>query len=90
MLIAFIILSLIVLFKFPSKAYGIFCLGSLAMPLASLQFFSITRFVSCIFPVFILLGRASKNKVIYYFLVLTGFTLLVLFWVGWQNYYWIE
>jgi Gpi18-like mannosyltransferase len=90
MFLAFLGLSVWVLIKFQSKAYGIFCLGSLAMPLVSLQLYSITRFVSCIFPVFILLGVYSKNRYLYYFLAATWFALLLLFWTGWQNYYWIE
>jgi len=90
MLALFFLISLLVLIKLPSKSYGIFCLGSLAIPLLSRQLFSMTRFLSCVFPAFILLGAYSKNRFLYYFLVVVWFTLLILFWVGWLNYYWIE
>ena len=86
----FLLLSIIALIKFSSKAYGVFCLASIAMPLGSLNIFAFTRYAACIFPAFILLGYYSKNRYLYYFLVLTSFTLLILFWVGFQNYYWIE
>jgi len=89
-LLSFLIISVFILLKFPSKAYGIYCLCMLALPLATGTYVSTSRHLALIFPVFIMLGDRFKSKHLFDFVTMLFFTLQILFFCGWVNYYWIS
>ena len=62
----------------------------LAIPFLADQFASMTRYLSCIFPVYIVLGYYCKNPKLYTLLKVFWFALLIFYWVGWQNNFWIS
>jgi hypothetical protein len=86
----FVLVTIWVWVKIPSKSYGVFCLGMLAIPFLAGKFDSMTRYLACIFPVYILLGYFCKNTKLYTLIKVFWFALLIFYWVGWQNNYWIS
>lgn len=90
MCLLFLVAAIWMLFKFKDKSYGIFSLAMMVIPLVADKFDSMTRYVCCIFPVYILLAYYCKNEKIYTVMKMFFFALLIFYWVGWQLHYWIS
>ena len=88
-LVVFSFLSLYILWKWRTKAFGIFALLMCVMPLYSGVLASGTRYMMLVFPVFIFLGQALKNQYTYKALLAFWFTIQIIYFAGWANYYWI-
>jgi hypothetical protein len=86
----FLVAGVIMLWKFPSRAFGVYTLGMLAIPLCISRMVSLSRYIAVLFPVFILLGAINRPRWVYRLLCLLFFTVQILYWVGWQNYYFIN
>ena len=89
-LLSFLALSIFILLKFPTRAYGIYCLCMLALPIATGTYVSTSRHLVLIFPIFIMLGDLLKSRNMFVFVAMIFFTLQILFFCGWVNYYWIS
>ncbi len=89
LIILFLICSVYMLWKWPIKAFGVFALIMCIMPLATGLLVSMSRELVVIFPVFILLGEKLKRREGYISLLAIWFTLQIIYFAGWVNYYWI-
>jgi hypothetical protein len=87
--LVFIGATIYALIKFPSKAFGISALVMLAMPLLSGLWFSLSRYLVTIFPVFIVLGWVTRRRELYILLLAFFIALQVLYFYGWVSYYFI-
>ena len=87
--ILFLIASFYLLWKWPIKAYGVFALLMILLPLSEGLLVSISRYLLVSFPIFILLGDKLKRGKWYDFTVAVFFALQIIYFAGWVNYYWI-
>jgi Gpi18-like mannosyltransferase len=87
--IIFIIAGIYILIKWPEKTYGVFVLSLSLIPIASGSLISVSRFLSVIFPVFILMGEKLNRTSTYDLVRATFFVLQIIYFAGWVNYYWI-
>jgi Gpi18-like mannosyltransferase len=85
----FFLCSLYLLWKWPHKAYGIAALLMCFLPVYTGLLVSVSRYMVIIFPVFILLGEKLENRNVYDALRAVFFSLQVIYFAGWVNYYWI-
>jgi hypothetical protein len=86
----FLICAVILLWKRPTRAIGVYTLAMLAVPLAGGRLVSLGRFMAVLFPAFIVLGSANRPRWLVNFLYMLFFAVQVMYWVGWQNYYFIN
>ena len=87
--LVFIAATVFALFKLPSKAFGISALAMLTMPLLSGLWFSLSRYLVTIFPVFIVLGWATRRREVYILLLAFFIALQAIYFFGWTGYYFI-
>ncbi len=88
-ILLFIGASLYILWKWPVKSIGLFALALSVMPVASGLLVSASRYLLLVFPVFILLGNLLRHKGSYDAARAVCFTLQIVYFAGWVNYYWI-
>lgn len=81
--------ALYILWKWPSKAYGVFAVLMCFLPVYTGLLVSVSRYMAIIFPVFILLGEKLANRNAYDSLRAVWFALQIVYFAGWVNYYWI-
>lgn len=82
-----LVLIVFIFLKLPSFSYGLYSLLIVSPVLISGKLTSETRFWSLIFPIYIVLAIFGKNEMLNQFLLLTFFTLQILFMVGWSQFY---
>jgi hypothetical protein len=87
--VAFLIITLVAMWKLPSRMYGVYALVQLALPISTGTFFSAARLIVVIFPVFIMLAQLLRNQSYRQVVVGLFFTLQIIYFLGWVNYYWI-
>jgi hypothetical protein len=90
-LVVFFLVCIIFLLKQARiKALGVYSLLLVAMPLATGSLISVSRFLVIIFPVFLFLGEYLKERDEAFFgLGSVFFTLQIIYFSAWVNYYWI-
>ncbi|MBE0698288.1 MAG: hypothetical protein IH586_15320 [Anaerolineaceae bacterium] len=89
LVLLFIACGIYILWKWPVKAFGIYTLLMVIIPISTGMLISASRFLLVVFPVFLLLGEKLKEKEGYEFARILGFALQVVYFAGWVNYYWI-
>jgi hypothetical protein len=89
LVIFFIFASIYILLKWPNKSYGLLAVSLCVLPLISGSLISIGRFLLVVFPVFILMGERIKRPDLYDAVRTILFTLQIIYFSGWVNYYWI-
>lgn len=77
------------LWKLPSKSYGIYTILMCVMPVLTGMLISGTRYIVVVFPVFLLLGQKLARREYYDLLRILWFTLQILYFAGWSIYYWV-
>jgi len=87
--VIFLIVTLVGMWKLPSRMYGVYSLVQLALPISTGTFFSAARLIVVIFPVFIMLAQLLRNQSFRQVVVGLFFTLQIIYFLGWVNYYWI-
>ncbi|HEY9152440.1 MAG TPA: hypothetical protein VIN60_06095, partial [Anaerolineales bacterium] len=87
--ILFFICSIYILWKWQTKAYGIFALLTILLALSTGLLASISRFLLISFPVFIFLGNKLKRREWFDLTTAVFFALQIIYFAGWVNYYWI-
>lgn len=85
----FLIVAIIMLIKFPQKAYGIYAVLSVLVVFNSGRLFSMTRYVVVTFPVVLSLAASLKKRKYFISLCILFGVLQILLYTGWVNYYWI-
>jgi hypothetical protein len=87
--LAFFACALYILWKWPVRAYGVFALLMIFLPVYTGLLVSLSRYLALVFPVFILLGEKLTNRNAYDSLRAAWFALQIVYFAGWVNYYWI-
>jgi len=87
--IVFILISILIFVKWPVKSIGLLSLALSVMPIASGLLVSTSRYLLIVIPVFIFLAEKIHNQSGYDFLRAIFFTLQIIYFAGWVNYYWI-
>jgi hypothetical protein len=87
--IGFLLLSFLSFLVLPSASYGVFSLLSMAPILLSGTLLSAARFCVVLFPVFMVLAKLVRWKVVDSFIVILSVTMQALFMVAWCQFYWI-
>ncbi|NLF50918.1 MAG: hypothetical protein GX577_07255 [Leptolinea sp.] len=87
--IIFVILSMIIVWKWPVKSLGLFALSMSVLPVASGLLVSVSRYLLLVFPVFIYAGAKLEESSYYDAVRVVLFSLQVVYFAGWVNYYWI-
>ncbi len=77
------------LWKLPSRSYGVYTLLCVASFLFSGMLTSAGRYVLVAFPIFLLLGRAGRSEALDRAYVLLGATLQALLLAAWVRMYWV-
>lgn len=85
----FFVVTIIGMWQLPSKIYGIYALMQLIIPISTGSFFSAARFLVVIFPTFLILAKLLHRRSFRLIVITAFFTLQVLYFLGWVNYYWI-
>ena len=85
----FIAISVVVLVKWPQKSIGLLALALSIMPIGSGLLVSASRYLLLAFPVFIYLGARLEQSRWYDPIRAVLFTLQIVYFAGWVNYYWI-
>jgi Gpi18-like mannosyltransferase len=85
----FIACSIYILIKWPQKSIGLLTLALSVLPIASGLLVSVSRYLLLVFPVFILAGEKIKNENMEKAIMAVLFTLQIVYFAGWVNYYWI-
>lgn len=89
LILFFLVCGFYMLRKFP-RIFGIYTLLLCLLPLSTGLLASISRYIVVVFPVYLLLGKElERHDNAYKFLAAIWFTLQVLYFAGWANYYWI-
>jgi hypothetical protein len=89
LIVIFVAASIYLLWKWPVKSIGLLALALSIMPVASGLLVSTSRYLLLVFPVFILMGDKIRHKGLYDSVRAVCFTLQIIYFVGWVNYYWI-
>ncbi|MBQ6518959.1 MAG: hypothetical protein IJI14_09575 [Anaerolineaceae bacterium] len=85
-----LILSIMLLIQHKNKAYGIYSLVCTLVLIGTGNLYSMMRYTAVIFPIWIYLADLlGKHKKIFGFVCTTFYTLQILLFCGWINYYWI-
>ncbi len=87
--VVFILLSLVALRALPSAAFGIYSLLLILPPLLGGTLFSTPRYYLVVFPVFIVLAIFGRRQVLHQALTALFYTLLILFFAAWSQFYWV-
>jgi hypothetical protein len=87
--LVFIAISIVILIKWPDKTIGLLALALSAMPMASGLLVSASRYLLLVFPVFIYMGQRLERSRYYDPIRAILFTLQIIYFAGWVNYYWI-
>jgi Gpi18-like mannosyltransferase len=87
--IIFIAASIYILWKWPIKSIGLLSLALSVMPIASGLLVSVSRYLLLVFPVFILFGEKLHKPQVYDLVRTICFSLQIIYFAGWVNYYWI-
>jgi hypothetical protein len=87
--LVFIAAAIYALFKFPSKAFGVSALAMLILPPLTGSWASLSRYLVTIFPVFIVLGWATRKRELYILMLAFFIALQALYFFGWTSYYFI-
>ena len=78
------------LIQHKNKAYGIYSLVCTLVLIGTGNLYSMMRYTAVIFPIWIYLADLlGKHKKIFGFVCTTFYTLQILLFCGWINYYWI-
>jgi hypothetical protein len=85
----FIAISVVILVNWPQKSIGLLALALSVMPIASGLLVSASRYLLLVFPVFIYLGACFEKSRWYDPFRAVLFTLQIVYFAGWVNYYWI-
>lgn len=89
-IILFLLLSIATLIKLPSLSFGTFPLMILFPLLFTGRLNSVTRYCSVLFPCFILLAKFGKNEKVNKIILVTFFTLQIIFMLAWSRNYWFQ
>jgi hypothetical protein len=81
--------ALYLLWRWPVRAYGIFAVLMICLPVYTGLLVSLSRYLAIVFPVFILLGEKLENRNAYDSLRAVWFALQIVYFAGWVNHYWI-
>ena len=87
--ILFLLCGLYILWKWPTKAFGIVSILLVMLPVGTGLLVSLSRYLLIAFPVFILIGEKLKRQEWYNAMLAVCFALQVVYFAGWINYYWI-
>jgi Gpi18-like mannosyltransferase len=85
----FVFASLLLLWKWKFKSFGFLALILSLMPVSSGLLVSVSRYLLVVFPVFIFFGEKMKRMEVYDFVRIILFSLQIIYFAGWVNYYWI-
>ena len=85
----FIAISIVILIRWPEKSIGLLSLALSLMPLASGLLVSASRYLLLVFPVFMFAGSRFEKSRYYDPLRAIMFTLQIVYFTGWVNYFWI-
>lgn len=88
-LLIFLITSILLLRRKESRPFGVFSLLIILLPVLSGSVISVTRYVLIAFPVFAYWGNHIRNPYVFRTLRAVLWTLQILFFLGWANYYWV-
>ncbi len=88
--IVFLAVTLIAMWRLPSRSYGVYALLQIFLPVSSGSVFSFGRFALVIFPTFIMLARLLSRRSLAWMVTAIFFALQVIYFLGWVNYYWID
>jgi hypothetical protein len=88
--LVFVVTAVWMLFRYPSKVWGLFALALALMPLSSGLFVSLGRYLAVDFPVFLALGDRIKNRSLFYITLAVSFALQVAMFAAWVNFYWVD
>jgi hypothetical protein len=89
-MLAFLALGIYMLWKLPSKSYGIYTILMCLVPVLTGMLISGTRYIVVVFPVFLLLGRMLEKREAFDLTRTLFFTLQILYFAGWALYYWVS
>lgn len=87
--LVFILFSVFILVRWQDKFPGFYALSLSSMPIASGLLVSVSRYLLPVFPVFILWASLFKRDDIYDMFRFLLFSLQIIYFSGWVNYYWI-
>lgn len=87
--VLFVLLLLLGFRKISAGGMHIYTLLMLLIPVATGTFFSASRFLVVVFPIFILLAEWLKSGFWRWLILAVFFALQTLYFLGWVNYYWI-
>jgi hypothetical protein len=85
----FMAVSIVILVTWPQKSIGLLAVALSVMPVASGLLVSASRYLLLAWPVFIYLGVKLEKSRYYDPLRAVLFTLQIVYFAGWVNYYWI-
>ncbi len=90
-MIAFsLIMSVWMLIKMQNKAYGAYALLCTLIMIGTGNLYSMARYTAVIFPVWMFTANLlQKRKKLFYFICVLFWSLQVLYFCGWNGYYWI-
>lgn len=90
MILFFLGCGIYMLWKLPSKSYGIYTILMCVVPVLTGMLISGTRYIGVVFPVFLLLGQKLENREAYDLLRILWFTLQIVYFAGWALHYWVS
>lgn len=86
----FIAASIFILVKWPVKSVGLLALALSITPIASGLLVSASRYLLLVFPVFVFFGKRLEKSAFYDPVRVFLFTLQIVYFAGWVNYFWID
>jgi hypothetical protein len=89
LVILYLILSVICLYKLPSKSLGIYCLLSMSAFLFSGSLLSASRYLLVLFPIIILLSIWGKNRFVDRAVLMISIVFLAILMTAWTQFYWV-
>lgn len=89
-LLLFFILGIVSLVKLPSLSLGVFPLLIVVPVFFTGYVASVTRYCGVMFPIFILLAKFGRYKIINLLIMMVFFTLQILFMAAWSRGYWVQ
>lgn len=87
-ILLFLVCGIWMLRRYP-RAYGIFTILMSVIPVLTGLVTGGTRYVLAIFPVFLLLGERLENRRWFELVLVLSFTLQILYFAAWANYYFV-